>query len=132
MTDIESGIISIRYNVRELKLIKRDERGEYFFRPNNAKDPGVESWSVNLPKDDIAREILRNEMVLRKNMLLTALENQDVSILPRLREPLKSIKCPNCPFHDRCYNDLESERALDIAAQTDIFDIRGTVDFKPF
>jgi len=132
MTDMESGIISIRYNVRELKLIKKDERGEYYFRPNDAKVAGVESWSVNLPKEDIAREILRNEMVLRKNILLTALENQDVSILPRLKEPLKSTKCPNCPFYERCYDDLESEKALDIAAQTDIFDIRGTVDFKPF
>ena len=132
MTDIERGIISIRYNVRELKLIKKDERGEYFFRPNNAKVAGVESWSVNLPKDDIAREILRNEMVLRKKMLVTALDNHDVSILPRLKEPLKSIKCPNCPFYEKCYDDIEGERALDIAEQTDIFDIRGTIDFKPF
>jgi len=85
-----------------------------------------------LPKDDIAREILRNEMVFRKKMLVTALDNRDVSLLPRLKEPLKSIKCPNCPFYGKCYDDIESERALDIAEQTDIFDIRGTIDFKPF
>jgi CRISPR/Cas system-associated exonuclease Cas4 (RecB family) len=132
MTDIEKGIISIRYNIRELRLIKKDEKGEYFFRPNNAKVAGVESWSVNLPSDDIMREILRNEMVLRKNMLLNAIENHDVTILPRLTEPLKSSKCPNCPFYRRCYDDMESEKALDIAQQTDIFDIRGTVDFRPF
>jgi hypothetical protein len=132
MTGIEKGIISIRYNIRELRLIKKDENGEYFFRPNNAKVAGVESWSVSLPKYDITREILRNEMVLRKNMLLNALENHDVTILPRLTEPLKSSKCPNCPFYRRCYNDMENQKALDIAQQTDILDIRGAVDFRPF
>ena len=132
MTGIENGIISIRYNIREMRLINKDETGEYFFRPTHAKDPGIESWSVNLPKDDITREILRNEMVLRKNMLVNALENHDVTILPRLTEPLKSSKCSKCPFYDRCYNDIENEKALDIAQQTDLFDIRGVVDFKPF
>jgi len=132
MTGIENGIISIRYNIREMRLINKDETGEYFFRPTHAKDPGIESWSVNLPRDDITREILRNEMVLRKNMLVNALENHDVTILPRLTEPLKSSKCSKCPFYDRCYNDIENEKALDIAQQTDLFDIRGVVDFKPF
>jgi CRISPR/Cas system-associated exonuclease Cas4 (RecB family) len=132
MTGIEKGIISIRYNIKELRLIKRDDTGEYYFRPNDARPPGIESWSVNLPKDDITREILRNEMVLRKNILVSALENHDVTILPRVTEPLKSSKCPNCPFYIRCYNEMENERALDIAQQTDILDIRGTVDFRPF
>jgi CRISPR/Cas system-associated exonuclease Cas4 (RecB family) len=132
MTGIEKGIISIRYNIKELRLIRKDETGEYFFRPNNAKLPGVESWSVNLPRDDITREILRNEMVLRKKILVNALDNHDVTILPRLIEPLKSSKCPNCPFYRRCYDDMENERARDIAQQIDIFDIRGTVDFRPF
>jgi hypothetical protein len=132
MTGIQNGIISIRYNIREIRLIKKDETGEYFFRPTDAKDAGIESWSVNLPKDDIAREILKNEMVLRKNILVNALENHDVTILPRLTEPLKSSKCPKCPFYDRCYNEMENEKALDIAQQTDLFDIRGVVDFKPF
>ena len=132
MTGIEKGIISIRYNIKELRLIKRDDTGEYYFRPNDTRPPGIESWSVNLPKDDITREILRNEMVLRKNMLVSALENHDVTILPRVTEPLKSSKCPNCPFYSRCYNEMENERALDIAQQTDILDIRGTVDFRPF
>jgi hypothetical protein len=132
MTGIEKGVISIRYNIKELRLIKRDDTGEYYFRPNDARLPGIESWSVNLPKDDITREILRNEMVLRKNILVSALENHDVTILPRVTEPLKSSKCPNCPFYSRCYNEMENERALDIAQQTDILDIRGTVDFRPF
>lgn len=132
MTGIEKGIISIRYNIKELRLIKRDDTGEYYFRPKDSRPPGIESWSVNLPKDDITREILRNEMVLRKNILVSALENHDVTILPRVTEPLKSSKCPNCPFYSRCYNEMENERALDIAQQTDILDIPGMVDFRPF
>ena len=132
MTGIEKGVLSIRYNIRELRLLKKDESGEYFFRPNNSKNPGIESWSINLPKDDIMREILRNEMVLRKTILVSALENHDVANLPRLTEPLKSAKCPNCPFYSRCYEDMENEKALDIAQQTDIFNIRGTLDFRPF
>ena len=132
MTGIEKGILSIRYNIRELRLLKKDESGEYFFRPNNSKNPGIESWSINMPKDDIMRVILRNEMVLRKTILVSALENHDVANLPRLTEPLKSAKCPNCPFYSRCYEDMENEKALDIAQQTDIFNIRGTLDFRPF
>jgi CRISPR/Cas system-associated exonuclease Cas4 (RecB family) len=132
MTGIEKGVLSIRYNIRELRLLKKDESGEYFFRPNNSKNPGIESWSINLPKDDIMREILRNEMVLRKTILVSALENHDVANIPRLTEPLKSAKCPNCPFYSRCYEDMENEKALDIAQQTDIFNIRGTLDFRPF
>ena len=132
MTGIEKGVLSIRYNIRELRLLKKDESGEYFFRPYNSKNPGIESWSINLPKDDIMREILRNEMVLRKTILVSALENHDVANLPRLTEPLKSAKCPNCPFYSRCYEDMENEKALDIAQQTDIFNIRGTLDFRPF
>lgn len=132
MTGIEKGIISIRYNVKELRLIRRDDTGEYYFRPKDGRPPGIESWSVNLPKEDITRELLRNEMVLRKNILVSALENHDVTILPRVTEPLKSSKCPNCPFYSRCYDEVENERALDIAQQTDILDIRGTVDFRPF
>ncbi|MGB8766040.1 MAG: hypothetical protein WCC79_01815 [Nitrososphaeraceae archaeon] len=132
MTGIEKGVLSIRYNIRELRLLKKDESGEYFFRPDNSKNPGIESWSINLPKDDIMREILRNEMVLRKTILVSALENHDVANLPRLTEPLKSAKCPNCPFYSRCYEDMENEKALDIAQQTDIFNIRGTLDFRPF
>ncbi|TLX85977.1 MAG: hypothetical protein E6K94_03215 [Thaumarchaeota archaeon] len=132
MSGIENGIISIRYNIREMRLIKKDESGEYFFRPADGKDVGIESWSVYLPKNDITREILRNEMVLRKNMLVDALKSHDVSILPRLIEPLKSSKCPHCPFYDKCFKDMEGEKARDFAQQIDLFDIRGVIDFKPF
>ncbi len=104
MTGIEKGIISIRYNIKELRWVKSDSEGDYFFRPFNAKDVGIESWEVFLPSHDIAREILKNEMVRRKNLFLKALEENDVSILPRLIDDARRSKCPHCPFYDKCMN----------------------------
>jgi hypothetical protein len=40
---------------------------------------GIESWEVFLLSHDIAREILKNEMVRRKNLFLKALKESDVS-----------------------------------------------------
>jgi hypothetical protein len=53
MTGLEKGIISIRYNIKELRWIKSDSEGDYFFRPFNAKDVGIESWEVFLPSEDL-------------------------------------------------------------------------------
>ena len=133
MTGIEKGIISIRYNIRELRWIKSDSEGnDYFFRPFNAKDVGIESWEIHLPATDVAREILKNEMVRRKNLFLKALEENDVSILPRLPEFARNKKCPWCPFYDKCMNkDNETDKAKEMANEIDILDISGVVDFKP-
>jgi CRISPR/Cas system-associated exonuclease Cas4 (RecB family) len=133
MTGIEKGIISIRYNIRELRWIKSDSEGnDYFFRPFNAKDVGIESWEIHLPATDVAREILKNEMVRRKNLFLKALEENDVSILPRLPEFARNKKCGWCPFYDKCMNkDNETDKAKEMANEIDILDISGVVDFKP-
>ncbi len=133
MTGIEKGIISIRYNIRELRWIKSDSEGnDYFFRPFNAKDVGIESWEIHLPAADVAREILKNEMVRRKNLFLKALEENDVSILPRLPELARNKKCSWCPFYDKCMNrDNETDKAKEMANEIDILDINGVVDFKP-
>jgi hypothetical protein len=40
-------------------LIKSDLRGDYFFRPFNAKGVGIESWEVFLPSEGIVREVLK-------------------------------------------------------------------------
>lgn len=105
MTGIEKGIISIRYNIKELRWVKSDSEGDYFFRPFNA-NVGIESWEVFLPSHDIAKQILKNEMVRRKNLFLKALEENDVSILPRLIDDAKRSKCPYCPFYDKCINQI--------------------------
>ena len=131
MTSIEKGIISIRYNIKELRWVKSDSEGDYFFRPFNAKDVGIESWEVLLPSHDIARQILKNEMVRRKNLFLKALEEKDVSILPRLIDDAKRGKCPYCPFYDKCINqDSETNEAKEMAKEIDLLDIRGVVDLK--
>ncbi len=131
MTGIEKGIISIRYNIKELRWVKSDSEGDYFFRPFNAKDVGIESWEVLLPSHDIARQILKNEMVRRKNLFLKALEEKDVSISPRLIDDAKRGKCPYCPFYDKCINqDSETNEAKEMAKEIDLLDIRGVVDLK--
>lgn len=132
MTGIEKGILSIRYNVKEFRWIKSDLKGDYFFRPfNNAKDIGIESWEVLLPSDDIARELLKNEMVRRKNLFVKALEHNDVSALPRLIDEEKRIKCPQCQFNDKCINqDSETNEAKEMAKERDLLDISGVVNFR--
>ena len=132
MTSVERGIISITYNTKELKWIKSDLQGDYFFRPFHAKDVGIESWEVFLPREDIAREILKNEMVRRKNLFLKALEENNVSMLPRLINEAKRSKCPYCQFYDKCINqDSETDEAKKMANEMDLLDIKSVVDFKP-
>src|SRR6476661_3141693 len=102
ITGIEKGILSIRYNSKEFRWIRSDSEGDYYFKPRNGKEPGIESWSVIIPKGDISREILKNEMVRRKNLFLKALRQNDVSILPKLAESKRSSKCPWCKFYNKC------------------------------
>jgi hypothetical protein len=132
ITGIENGILSIRYNVKELRWIRRDAQGnDYFIRPANARDVGIESWQVILPKDDIARELLKNEMVRRKNLFVKALEENDPSILPRLPEHMRSYKCKWCEFYNKCMNeDGETKEAKEMANEKDLLDIDGLLTIK--
>ena len=132
ITGIEKGIISIRYNIKELRWIRRDAEGnDYFIRPANARDVGVESWQVILPKDDIARELLKNEMVRRKNLFLKALEENDASILPRLPEYMRNYKCKWCEFYNKCMNeDGETNAAQEMANEKDLLEIDGFVTIE--
>lgn len=131
MTGIEKGIISIRYNVKELKWIRSDSEGDYFFRPFTARDVGIESWEIFLPLNDITREILKNEIVRRKNLFLKALKENDVSMLPRLIDHARRTKCPQCTFYDKCINqDSETKEAKEMANEKDLLDIRDVIDFK--
>lgn len=132
ITGIEKGIISIRYNIKELRWLRRDAEGnDYFIRPANAKDVGIESWQVILPKDDIARELLKNEMVRRKNLFLKALEENDASILPRLPDYMRSYKCKWCEFYNKCMNeDVETKSAKEMANEKDLLDIDALVTIK--
>jgi hypothetical protein len=132
ITGIEKGIVSIRYNIKELRWLRRDAQGnDYFVRPANAKDVGVESWQVTLPKYDIARELLKNEMVRRKNLFVKALEENEPSILPRLPENVRSYKCKWCAFYNKCMNeDGETEAAKEMANEKDLLEINGLVSIE--
>jgi hypothetical protein len=117
ITGIEKGIISIRYNIKELRWLRRDAEGnDYFVRPANARDVGIESWQVTLPKNDIARELLKNEMARR---------------LPRLPEHMRNYKCKWCAFYNKCMNeDGETEAAKEMANERDLLDINGIVSIE--
>ena len=70
-------------------------------------------------------------MVRRKNLFLKALEEGNVSILPRLIDDAKRTKCPRCQFYDKCINqDLETGEAREMAKEIDFLDITGVVNFK--
>ena len=133
ITDIEKGILSIRYNCKEFRWIRSDSEGDYYFKPRNGKEPGIESWSVLLPKGDISREILRNEMARRKNLFLKALRKNDVSVLPKLNERDRPNKCTSCRFYNICMDSSneEADDAKEMANEIDLFDISGVLDFKP-
>jgi hypothetical protein len=132
ITSIEKGIISIRYNIKELRWIRRDSQGnDYFIRPANARDVGIESWQVILPKDDIARELLKNEMVRRKDLFVKALEENDASILPRIPEHMRNYKCKWCEFYNKCMNeDGETKTAHEMANEKDLLEIDGLVTIE--
>jgi CRISPR/Cas system-associated exonuclease Cas4 (RecB family) len=132
ITGIEKGIISIRYNIKELRWLRRDAEGnDYFVRPANARDVGIESWQVTLPKSDIARELLKNEMARRKNLFVKALEENEPSILPRLPEHMRNYKCKWCAFYNKCMNeDGETEAAKEMANERDLLDINGIVSIE--
>jgi hypothetical protein len=52
ITDVERGIISIRYNTKDLRWINSDSKGDYCLQPQDGKGPFRESWSVLQARDD--------------------------------------------------------------------------------
>lgn len=132
ITDKENGIVSIRYTNNEMRWIRSDDKGDYFFRPFDGLGPRIESWSVTLLINDILRDLLKNEMIRSKNLFIKALKENDVSSLPRVDMKSRNIKCTNCIFYDKCINeDKETQFASEMAIETDLLDIQGVVDYKP-
>lgn len=128
MTGVERGFVSIRYNVKELQWKFRNEKGDYFLRPKNAKNVGVESWEVVLPKDDPVRRELENEIEYRGNLLIEAIKANNVTILPRVPKKKFNLKCKSCSFRDRCYNeDGETLEAREYRETTDLLEQDGNM-----
>jgi CRISPR/Cas system-associated exonuclease Cas4 (RecB family) len=131
MSEIEFGIISIRYNAKELVWIKRDNEGDHYLRPYDAKGVGIESWSVYLPLNDMVRDLIKDEMIERKELFLKALQDNEVKHLPRMTGTNKIIKCKHCVFYDTCWNkDVESIKAIQMGTQKDLLDMVGVVSIE--
>lgn len=131
MSEIEFGIISIRYNAKELVWIKRDNEGDHYLRPHDGKGVGIESWSVYLPLEDIARDLIKDEMIERKELFSKALQNNEVKHLPRMTGANKIIKCKHCVFYDTCWNkDVESIKAMQLGTRKDLLDMVGIVSIN--
>jgi hypothetical protein len=113
IANIEKGILCIKYNLSEMEYIQRSEAGTTYLKKPDGKKPEIETWSITLPLDDEVRIMLKEQMLSRKDRLLEALQNNEVKSLPRLTGDLKRLKCGNCVFKDRCWNqDSESLDAI--------------------
>jgi CRISPR/Cas system-associated exonuclease Cas4 (RecB family) len=126
MSDITKGILSIKYNSKSLTWVKRDSAGKdwYVRSPSDPASSGIESWSVYLSSDASERELFKQELLSKKDLLVNALKQSKVEILPRLRGKDKIMKCKNCAFRSRCWEtDAESlEGMMMIEEQTDLLD----------
>ena len=128
----EKGIILIKYNNYELKLIRKEKEGDYFFRHKNSKKPEIESWSIFLAKDDLIRELLVNEMIRRKKILEKALKEKNPTILPRIEKSKRKRICSWCEYFTQCMEiDDETDSAREMAKEIDLLEIKGIVNFDP-
>ena len=113
IANIEKGILCIKYNLAEMEYIQRSDAGTTYLKKPDGKKPEIETWSITLPLDDEVRVMLKEQMLARKDRLLEALQKEEVASLPRLNGDLKRLKCGNCVFKDRCWNqDFESLDAM--------------------
>lgn len=130
--DIEKGILSIKREIKTLQYYQRIDGGDLYYRPFNAEEPGIDSYAITLPQNDPVRDMILEEITTRRDMFLTALQNNEVKHLPRLTEKEgKRYKCTTkaCPYYDLCQHKTEeSIKAIQFAAkQSDILEEYGVV-----
>jgi hypothetical protein len=118
MTQIEKGILAIRYEVKDLQWVGRDSQGDHYVRTLDAKPPDMECFQIILSFDDPMRTTLKQQMILRKDLFLKALATKNVKILPRFIGKDKTIKCKHCQFKTRCWDeDGETIEAMKLATE---------------
>lgn len=123
LTDIENGILCIKYSIPELVWYERNNDGDHYLKTPNAKPPGIESWVVFLSMDDPLRQEIKEEMFRKRDLFLEALATNTVEILPRLTGFAKKLKCKRCPFFNRCWSeDGETIEAMQLATEISIID----------
>lgn len=67
-------------------------------------------------------------MARRKNLFLKALDENNPTILPRLAEEQRPMKCRWCEFYNKCMNeDSENDVAREMAREKDLLDIEALV-----
>lgn len=123
LTDIENGILCIKYSIPELVWYKRDREGDHYVKSFNAKSPGIDSWAVFLSMDDQLRQEIKQEMLARRDLFLEALATDTVEILPRLTGLAKKFKCRRCNFIEKCWGeDNETSAAIQMATEPNVID----------
>ena len=64
------------------------------------------------------RDLVENELKVRKERFLEALKAEDVSSLPRLTGVAKKLKCKKCNYLTRCFQeDDESTEAVKLGSE---------------
>jgi hypothetical protein len=121
---IETGVICITYNTAEFSWQYRDGEGhDHYIKRKDARPVEMESFRVNLSMDDKLREDLTNAMISRKDLLLKALKENNVSMLPRVKMKDKKLKCTRCPYVEKCWkSDRESIAAIKMNMEDDLLD----------
>jgi CRISPR/Cas system-associated exonuclease Cas4 (RecB family) len=123
LTDIENGILCIKYSTPEMIWHHRDGDGDHYIKPFDGKPPGIESWAVQLSLDDPLRQQLKDEMIKKRDQFLEALSRSKVDLLPRLTGLAKKLKCRSCPFIERCWvSDGETVEATRLAIELTVID----------
>jgi hypothetical protein len=77
MTQIEKGILAIRYEVKDLQWVGRDSQGDHYVRASDAKPPDMECFQIILSFDDPMRMRLKQQMIIRKDLFLKALATKN-------------------------------------------------------
>jgi hypothetical protein len=55
--------------------------------------------------NDIARDLIHDQFLQRKDRFLKALTNNAVEVLPRLQGEAETLKCKGCPFKTKCFDE---------------------------
>jgi hypothetical protein len=121
MTSIEKGLLVVKYNESELEFIQRSDAGDLYLKRFDGKKPEIEVFEIKMSNDDhMMRDVIKQEMLDKKDLLLKALETNQVKILPRLQGKAKILSCKRCPFYSQCYDtDTETIDAITLGAQKD-------------
>lgn len=129
MTGAEIGVISIKYNIKEMQWRYRDREGsDWFCRRKDAKDVEVQSWEVRMGKDDPVRELFKQQMRDRRDLFLSALNTDEVSILSRVKDKDVKFKCGYCPYRNRCYEeDDQNDTAASRVEELTLLEEEGIV-----